>query len=117
MFNTSEPVFSPDGHEIAYVAKDAFSEISQPNSWTIYVVKNGTDQFITNGYNPLFSLDGTSILYPRNDGIYVFDIASSTAEKVWAVTGGEAGTGIKLAHSHDGQVLLAADTAHSALAP
>jgi hypothetical protein len=113
-----QPVFSPDGKAIAYIARDASSSSPAPDSWQIYRVTGGQERFVTVGSNPVFAPDSSALLYLRNDGLYRMDLASGAADRVWSVSGGtgDAGMGMRLALSHDGKTLVWSDPANQTVA-
>ena len=110
-----EPTWSPQGNRIAYVARGADEEEEKEDhhaeGWAVYVADadGSREEYVGRGYSPVFSPDGKKLLYIRGDGLYLSDIDSKAAQKVWEVEGGSAHSHMKLALSPDFSTLAWAD--------
>ncbi len=107
-----EPVISPLGSAIAYVALRGATTTDPelPDNWDVYLTDlSGHAAKIAQGVNPLFSPDGTKLLILKNDGLHLYDITNVTHAKeiglVARAVGGRASQTMKLALSRDGALL------------
>ena len=111
------PVWSPDGKEIAYIAKEVSAphshdhtpEEERPELWQIFVIDlAGNERFITTGTSPLFSPDGNALLVLKNDGIGFQSLRNLTDEGtlVWRMARPNTTLShMKLVLSHDKRTL------------
>ena len=116
-----EPIWSPNGNSIAYIAYNGKNgnNSHNPESWKVYVVGVGSnaenERFITNGYNPIFSPNGNSLLVLKNKGLFLYNLTKDAKPiKVWGVLGEkEFGAYIhshmKLSLSNNGKMLAWSD--------
>lgn len=70
-----EPIFSPSGNLIAYIARDASSDPDLPESWTTFLTDGkGSMVKVANGCDPIFSPNGKTLLILQKNGVYSFNI-------------------------------------------
>lgn len=106
-----EPSWAPGSHRVAYsvAPSDKEKDSGLPDSWSVYISDlNNRETFITNGYNPLFSPDGNSLIILKNDGLYLYSLVNRELSKVWGI-GGQANTFMKLSLSNDARTLSWSD--------
>ncbi len=101
------PDWSPDGTNIAFMAQDSSKKkFLVPNDWNVYMTDlSGKEQLVTEGGYPKWSPDGKKLIFFKNDGLYLYNTASSspTAEKkLW---NGKVYLNMKLAISRDRDML------------
>lgn len=81
-FFPRNPRFSPDGEEVIYWGG---GDLMSPEDSSIYIVSLEGDEprEITNGAYPVYSPDGESIIFLKNDGLYILNL--ETGEDYLAV--------------------------------
>ena len=82
------PDWSPDGINIAFMAQDSSKKkFFVPNDWDVYITDlSGNERFVTEGGYPKWSPDGKKLLLFKNDGLYLYNLASSgqgALKKLW----------------------------------
>ncbi|MBI5079256.1 PD40 domain-containing protein [Candidatus Wolfebacteria bacterium] len=108
--NKQLPIFSPDASLIAFELKPKGQLLPYPENRKIYVVgADGKEKFIANGYNPMFSPDGKSLLILKNDGLHLIDLKTNKGRLAIPVSKEIKGSGamvsMKLSLSRDGGML------------
>ena len=100
--DNSQVVFNEEPVGVATTSARFFT----PSAWSIYIVRAfGTPQKIANGMFPHWSPDDSSILYVADDGLHLYNIASSSDKLVWLMSGGKASARMMLTVSRDGTQL------------
>jgi Tol biopolymer transport system component/DNA-binding winged helix-turn-helix (wHTH) protein len=110
----SQPAFSPDGNQIAFVWKD---EGSQFQHIFVKLIGSETPLQLTSAdgddYSPVYSPDGSSVAFMRtsgNDqGIYIVPVIGGPARKVYATQGSIEWDRGALSWSRDGRTLIFPD--------
>jgi Tol biopolymer transport system component len=87
-FGHSDPAFSPDGKQVAYVMETRYGNEGDPSLW-LYDVASKTSAYLATGYrNPSWSPDGKYIAVTKS-GAWKPDIAiidASTGKQVGQIT-------------------------------
>ena len=107
------PQLSPDDSMVVFnepTAVGSSPSFFTPSSWDIYLAEeDGAPQLIAHGIYPHWSPDSSSVLYLGDDGLHLYDVASSQDSLVYPVTGGHASTSLVFSLSKDGQEIALAD--------
>lgn len=96
--------WSYNGEELFYATADLSSDyIANPDLMTIRKIdlKTGEDTEITNGSNPQVSRDGDSLLFVRDDGIYILNLVNGDEKRVNTPVGGTYSTFNRVVLSND----------------
>ncbi len=85
-FFKRNPKLSPDGEEIAFMAREKDDEKKASRNiddWNIYVTDlNGNEKLIGVGVYPQWSPDNKGILAMKSDGIYLYDLEKGASQRV-----------------------------------
>ena len=111
------PQLSPHDTAVVFAEPTATSSTSNafftPSTWNIYFARTGTaPRVIVHGMYPHWSPSGRSILYLSDNGLHLYNIASSTDYLVWPMAGGSASTRMMLTVSKDGTKLAWTNPLH-----
>ncbi len=80
-FFPRNPRFSPDDEEVIYWGG---GELQSPEGSSIYISSlDGEQREVANGAYPVYSPDGTSVIFLKNDGLYILDL--KTKEEYLAI--------------------------------
>ncbi|MDP3725704.1 MAG: hypothetical protein Q8R36_00730 [bacterium] len=100
------PQWSPDEKKITFTAAKQKSSFDIINEWDIYVTDlKGNVSRITHGTYPFWSPDGNDLLFLRNDGLYIHDLARNESIKVYSIPEGSIKINTQLGISSDGSLL------------
>jgi Tol biopolymer transport system component len=113
------PQLSPDGMWVVFnTPPTAMNDTNamQPSAWGITIAtERGTSHFIAHGLYPHWSPDGASILYVGDNGLHLYNIASSTDTAVYVLQKGGVNSLMTLSVSDDGNHLVWTDPYHQQL--
>lgn len=104
------PQWSPDGKMIAYTGLRNHGNLNDPNDWVVvlYDVASTRSNVIAMGTQPMWSSDGTQLLFVRSDGIYVLPSTAErgdSAQLVLPIASGGYPIKIKVGLSGDGSLV------------
>lgn len=109
--------WSPDDTQIAYMTYSGEGSAIETNSWDIHIVDfDGVDTLVSQGVQPIWSPDGSQLLFLKNDGLHVYNIEDESIVRVIEL-GGTAGIKryTKYNVSNDGRALVFTSTNEQAL--
>jgi Tol biopolymer transport system component len=104
--------WSPDSAHLVYTGQPQLvatrEEFLQPNNWSVNVLDvDNSIGLIGEGTNPIWSPDGENILYLKNDGLYVYNVATAVSQKFYDLNQyHEAKINIKFTISPNGKYLF-----------
>ena len=109
------PVFSPDGQEIAFAAKDLTEATgTSAHPWNIMVTDlSGNERLITSGQHPQWESNGINLLVLKSDGVYEVGKDTLQATKLPGLGDISSFKGASMTLSKDGTMLAIAAPADS----
>jgi len=108
-FSKRHPEWSPNGKQIAFMAKSNLSKnatSSNPDDWSVYVTDTkGNEKLLGPGSYPQWAPDSKKLVALRSDGLYLYDLEKQTSAKVWNMADGSAVLRMNIDVSRDGSML------------
>lgn len=108
-FLKRHPELSPDGKQVAFMAKPGLSvnaTSTDPDDWSVYVTDlEGREKRLGSGAYPQWSPDSKKLIFLRSDGLHLYDLEKRTEAKVWGMTNGPAVLRMGIDVSRDGSLL------------